>query len=148
MTGEILLKTINQGSRTGIPVVMRPKLMLNPLEHSSAANITCDTPAENGLAASVNPALNDTTVKTKKITVPDDSAMFCFDMELLTRLKNCNPALTPLTTEEVASIFRVSVKKLENDRYHKRGLPYVKISGTVRYRLSDILAVLGNAQTN
>lgn len=68
-----------------------------------------------------------------------------FDMTLLERLKDCNPALTLLNTTEVAAIFRVSVKKCENDRYLKRGIKFIKISGTVRYRLSDVLAEMEKA---
>lgn len=68
------------------------------------------------------------------VSVPD------IDFALLEQFKSCNPALVLLTTPESAALLRVSVKKLENDRYKGRGLKFVKIAGTVRYRLSDILA--------
>lgn len=142
MTGEILIKTINQGARSGIPVVVRPKLTLNRIQPSSANSKTTDTPVETVTADSASAAAADTAITTDKSAASVCTESLSFDMELLTRLKNCNPALTLLTTAEVAAIFRASVKKFENDRYQKRGLKYIKIAGTVRYRLSHILAEL------
>ncbi len=142
MTDEILLKTINQGTRSGIPVLVRPKLTLNRILSSSANSNANDTPAETVIAAPANSAATDTSTTTDESAASASPDSHLFNMELLTRLKNCNPALTLLTTAEVAAIFRASVKKFENDRYQKRGLKYIKIAGMVRYRLSHILAEL------
>ena len=45
-----------------------------------------------------------------------------------------------LTTRDLARRWKVSVKKLENDRWRGGGLPFIRIGGAVRYRLSDVLA--------
>ena len=43
-----------------------------------------------------------------------------------------------LTTPEVAQMLRVSVQTLERHRRERRGLPYIKLEGTVRYRRADV----------
>ena len=45
-----------------------------------------------------------------------------------------------LTSRDLARRWQVSVKKLENDRWRGGGVPFIRIGGAVRYRLSDVLA--------
>jgi len=73
----------------------------------------------------------------KKSTLENDISSA---LNLLGRLKGCDPNLVLLTTKEAAAFLRVSTKKLEADRYKGGGIRFIKCSGiTVRYRLSDIL---------
>lgn len=153
---EKLIGSIAQGSHNIIPVYIRQEKLILPAKSTLVAkhnsHIVPTSAAEHPVPlASDAPSILPTPIKseakqrsTSKLS--ENNAVIPFDMELLERLRTCNPALTLLTTDEVAAIFRVSVKKLENDRYQKRGLKYHKNSGTVRYRLSDILAELDKAQ--
>lgn len=51
--------------------------------------------------------------------------------------------LPPLmTTAEVAEYLKASKASLDQDRYLKRGLPYVRIGRRVRYRREDVLNYL------
>jgi hypothetical protein len=45
---------------------------------------------------------------------------------------------TLLTTRDLAQRWQVNAGSLANDRSAGRGVPYVKIGGAVRYRLSDV----------
>jgi len=47
-----------------------------------------------------------------------------------------------MTPEELSEYAKRSLKTLEADRLHRRGIPYVKIGRQVRYRRSDIEAYL------
>lgn len=47
-----------------------------------------------------------------------------------------------LNENEVADLIGRSVKTLRNDRYYKRGLPYVKCGHQVRYRSIDVHAYM------
>lgn len=47
-----------------------------------------------------------------------------------------------LTTEELAEFLGVSAETLANERYLKRGFPYIKLGKRVRYRLNDVMAHL------
>jgi len=47
---------------------------------------------------------------------------------------------TFLKPGELAARWRISVKKLENDRWRGEGVPFVRIGSAVRYRLCDVLA--------
>lgn len=47
-----------------------------------------------------------------------------------------------LTEREVASILRRSVQALRNDRCAGRGVPYLKVCGSVRYSPRDLMAYL------
>ena len=49
-------------------------------------------------------------------------------------------AIRHLTQAELALRWRISPRSLERWRWRKVGVPYVKISGRVIYRLADILA--------
>jgi len=49
-----------------------------------------------------------------------------------------------LTTKEVANLLHMSVVRLEQDRYKRRGLPYLRLGRTIRYRLDHINAYLEN----
>jgi len=40
---------------------------------------------------------------------------------------------------EVAEISSISKRTLQNDRYYKRGIPYIKKNSSVFYRRSDVL---------
>lgn len=47
----------------------------------------------------------------------------------------------PLLTEsELAERWSRSARTLRNDRSARRGVPYVKLGGSVRYRLADVEA--------
>lgn len=43
-----------------------------------------------------------------------------------------------LTTKEAAEYVQLSHRTLENMRFQRRGIPFVKVGGSVRYRLSDL----------
>ena len=43
-----------------------------------------------------------------------------------------------LTANDLARRWQVNMGSLANDRSARRGVPYVKIGGVVRYRLSDV----------
>lgn len=45
---------------------------------------------------------------------------------------------TLLTTRDLAQRWQVNAGSLANDRSAGRSVPYVKIGGAVRYRLSDV----------
>lgn len=45
-----------------------------------------------------------------------------------------------LTENQLADRWQVSTKKLQADRWKGVGVPYVKISRSVRYRLRDVRA--------
>ena len=45
-----------------------------------------------------------------------------------------------LTEAQLAKRWQISVKKLQADRWNFRGVAYVKIGRSVRYRLADVLA--------
>ena len=46
--------------------------------------------------------------------------------------------------EQVAIVVQTSVDALAQDRYRRRGLPFVKISGRVRYLRADVLKFLAD----
>ncbi|MGP4058880.1 helix-turn-helix domain-containing protein [Mycobacterium sp. 4D054] len=46
------------------------------------------------------------------------------------------------TPTQVAQVVQTSVDALAQDRYRRRGIPYVKIGGRVRYLREDVLAYL------
>jgi hypothetical protein len=46
------------------------------------------------------------------------------------------------TANQVAEVVQTTVDALAQDRYRRRGIPYVKISGRVRYLRADVLAYL------
>jgi hypothetical protein len=45
-----------------------------------------------------------------------------------------------LTEHQLGRRWQISVKKLQADRYNRRGVPFVKLGRSVRYRLADVLA--------
>ncbi len=47
-----------------------------------------------------------------------------------------------LTENEAAAITGRSIHTLRNERYLKKGFPYVKYSRSVRYKTSDIIATM------
>ena len=47
---------------------------------------------------------------------------------------------TFLKPGELAARWRMSLKKLENDRWRGAGVPFVRIGSAVRYRLCDVVA--------
>jgi hypothetical protein len=51
-----------------------------------------------------------------------------------------NPNIIPqaVNEHEAAQIFRKSVQTLRNERFLKKGCPYVKLGRSVRYLISDI----------
>ena len=50
------------------------------------------------------------------------------------------PALA--TPAQVAAIMQTTVDALAQDRYRRRGLPWIKVSGRVRYARADVVAYL------
>ncbi|OBB71236.1 hypothetical protein A5759_23275 [Mycobacterium sp. 852014-52144_SCH5372336] len=46
--------------------------------------------------------------------------------------------------EHVAKVMHTTVDALAQDRYRRRGLPWVKISGRVRYLRADVLKFLAH----
>lgn len=48
------------------------------------------------------------------------------------------------TPVQVAKIVQTTVDALAQDRYRRRGIPYVKISGRVRYLRADVLKFLAD----
>ncbi len=50
-----------------------------------------------------------------------------------------------LTEAQVAKTLQVSVKTLQNQRWQKVGIPYLKIGRTVRYRRVDVETFLNQA---
>lgn len=50
------------------------------------------------------------------------------------------PALA--TPAQVATVMQTTVDSLAQDRYRRRGLPWIKVSGRVRYSRADVLAYL------
>jgi len=44
-----------------------------------------------------------------------------------------------LTEGEVSSITRRALQTLRNDRHRRRGIPYVKVGRSVRYKLDDVI---------
>ena len=51
--------------------------------------------------------------------------------------------LPPIATaSQVARVVQTTTDALAQDRYRRRGIPYVKIGGRVRYLREDVLAYL------
>ena len=51
--------------------------------------------------------------------------------------------LPPVATAgQIAAIVQTTVDALAQDRYRRRGIPYVKIAGRVRYLRADVLTYL------
>lgn len=50
------------------------------------------------------------------------------------------PALA--TPAQVAAIMQTTVDALAQDRYRRRGLPWIKVSGRVRYARADVIEYL------
>lgn len=50
------------------------------------------------------------------------------------------PALA--TPAQVAEVMQTTVDSLAQDRYRRRGLPWIKVSGRIRYSRNDVLAYL------
>jgi hypothetical protein len=44
-----------------------------------------------------------------------------------------------LNETQVAEITGFALSTLRNDRFHRRGIPYVKLRRSVRYALSDVV---------
>lgn len=44
--------------------------------------------------------------------------------------------------EQVAEVVQTTVDALAQDRYRRRGIPFVKIGGRVRYLREDVIAYL------
>jgi hypothetical protein len=42
----------------------------------------------------------------------------------------------------LATTFDISVQRLRNDRFNRKGFPYVKIGKSVRYDLEEIMAIV------
>lgn len=46
------------------------------------------------------------------------------------------------TAAQVAAVLQTTVDSLAQDRYRRRGLPFVKVGGRVRYLRADVVAYL------
>lgn len=46
------------------------------------------------------------------------------------------------TPAQVAAVLQTTVDSLAQDRYRRRGLPFVKIGGRVRYVRGDVIAAI------
>jgi excisionase family DNA binding protein len=46
------------------------------------------------------------------------------------------------TTAELAKLLKLSPRSLEDDRLRGKGIPFVRIGASVRYRASDVRAFL------
>lgn len=51
------------------------------------------------------------------------------------------------TAAEVAEVFKTTEAALAQDRYLRRGLPYVKVGRRIRYLRADIVAYLEAGRT-
>ncbi len=52
-------------------------------------------------------------------------------------------ALPPIATApQVAAVLQTTVDALAQDRYRRRGVPWVKVGGRVRYLRADVLEFL------
>ena len=51
-----------------------------------------------------------------------------------------------VTEKELAERLKVSVPKLRLDRYRKKGVPYYRIGGSIRYDLDQVLKHLEESQ--
>ena len=49
---------------------------------------------------------------------------------------------------EVKRIAKRALPTLRNDRFNKRGIPYVKLGRSVRYRLADVLEFMESRKIN
>jgi len=54
---------------------------------------------------------------------------------------NIDDHLTPLYINEhvVSKITGIAVQTLRNDRHRRRGIPYIKIGRSCRYKLADVI---------
>lgn len=65
--------------------------------------------------------------------------------ELIADMENAIPThLLPHVAkpEQVADVMQTTVDALAQDRYRRRGLPWTKVSGRVRYLRTDVLKAL------
>lgn len=53
---------------------------------------------------------------------------------------NTAPQSTLLTESDLATRWQISIKTLQNARVSGRGLPFLKLGRSVRYRLADVEA--------
>lgn len=57
----------------------------------------------------------------------------------LTALEDLPPLMTPA---QLAAFLQTTVDSLSQDRYRRRGVPWTKVVGRVRYSREDVLAYL------
>ncbi len=53
-----------------------------------------------------------------------------------------NRGIRLLSEKEAAQIIGQAVQTLRNNRWARRGLPYIRIGRSIRYQLGDILAYI------
>lgn len=53
-----------------------------------------------------------------------------------------------LTEEEVCKILRISGSKLRKDRSLGRGIPFIKMGGTIRYMYKDVESYIEQCKQN
>lgn len=77
----------------------------------------------------------------KRATLEDQVAALVTEMEG----KIPKHFLPPIAkADQVAAVIQVTVDALAQDRYRRRGLPYVKVAGRVRYLREDVLKYLAD----
>jgi hypothetical protein len=64
------------------------------------------------------------------------------EMDRLERLVPAHLLPHVSKSEQVAVVVQTTVDALAQDRYRRKGIPYVKIGGRVRYLRDDVLAYL------
>lgn len=47
-----------------------------------------------------------------------------------------------ITEKEVSKITGRALSSLRNDRFHKKGIPYIKCFQSVKYNLDDVIAFM------
>ena len=49
-----------------------------------------------------------------------------------------------LTEKEASEVTGFSMTALQNQRHHRRGLPYIKIGGRIRYDIDDVITYMNS----
>lgn len=53
-----------------------------------------------------------------------------------------------LSEKKVAELTGFSLSKIQQDRFYRRGLPYVKLGKAIRYSLADVIAFMESHKIN
>jgi len=68
----------------------------------------------------------------------------------MNQLKNERSGHVPkyLNEKQVSEITGRALQTLRNDRFNRRGLPYIKLSRMVRYSLTDVVEFMESRKVN